>query len=49
MDYRRLAIEFVRGLVCEVIGGRGVRGLRGRNGEYARDMGWLGDSVFEVG
>jgi hypothetical protein len=39
MDYRGLAIELVRGLVCEVIGGRGVRGLRGPNGEYARDMG----------
>jgi hypothetical protein len=49
VDYRGLTIELVRALACEVIGGRGVRGLGGRNGEYARDMGLLGDSVFEVG
>jgi hypothetical protein len=49
VDYQGLAIELVRGLVCEVIGGRGVRGLGGRNGECVRNMGLLGDSVFEVG
>jgi hypothetical protein len=49
VDYQGLAIELVRGLVCEMIGRRGVCGLEGRNGECARDMGLLEDSVFKVG
>jgi hypothetical protein len=49
MDYRGFAIGLVRGLVFEVIGGREVRGLGGRNGECAKDMGLGGVSVFEVG